>query len=54
VADVFTYLRTNYEGEAGYPFVHVLNVHVYNDFRPYWNGATKPYDQEMLGKVKKL
>jgi hypothetical protein len=54
VADVFDYLRTNHGGEAGYPFVHVLNVHVYNDFRPYWNGATKPYDQEMLGKVKKL
>jgi len=54
VADVFNYLRTNYGSEEGYPFVDVVNVHVYDEFRPYWDGATKPYDQQMLGKVKKL
>jgi len=53
VADIFNHLRTNYGSEAGYPFVHVLNVHVYNDFQTFWNG-TKPYDQDMLGKVRKL
>jgi hypothetical protein len=53
VRDVFNRLRTSYGSEPGYPFVHVMNLHVYNDFRTYWNG-TKPNDQEMLGKVRKL
>jgi len=54
VADVFNYLRTNYGSEEEYPFLDVMNVHVYDEFRTYWDGATKPYDQQMLGKVKKL
>lgn len=49
--NVIAWLRTNHGNEAGYPFFDEAAVHVYNDFRNYWDGA-QPYEQELAGKVR--
>ena len=54
VGDVLDHLYTNYGAETDFPFFDIMNVHIYNDFRNYWDGTSLPYDQEMLGKVKHL
>jgi len=51
VRNVLLTLRTNHQGEAGYPFFDEAALHVYNDFRDNWDGA-QPVDQELVGKVR--
>ena len=54
VGDVLGYLYTNYHSEPDFPFFDVMNFHYYNDFRNAWDGASLPYEQEILGKIKYL
>lgn len=49
--DVIAWLRANHGNEVGYPFFDEAALHVYNDFRNYWD-ASQPYDQELVGKVR--
>ena len=38
--------------ETGWPFFDLVGIHVFNDFRNFWDGAARPIDQELIGKVK--
>jgi len=51
--NVLTYLYTTYPGDPNLPFFDIMNYHNYNDFRDAWDG-TLPYDQELLGKMKRI
>ncbi len=50
VKEVLTWLATQYEGEPGWPFVDVMALHNYNDFRDNWDGRSG-LEQEIIGKV---
>jgi hypothetical protein len=51
--DVIAWLKTNHGTESGYPFFDEVALHVYNDFRNYWDGI-QPNDQELVGKVRRF
>jgi len=59
---VLDYLDDNYGADPLFPFFDVMNFHNYNDFRNEWDGGggpasardAKPYNQEILGKIKHI
>jgi hypothetical protein len=50
VGDVLAHLKQQHGGEPGFPFVDAFALHVYNDYRNYWDGAA-PFAPELAGKV---
>jgi hypothetical protein len=36
---------------SGWPYFDLVGIHVFNDFRNFWDGAARPIDQELIGKL---
>lgn len=54
VGDVLEHLYSTYPDGSGLPFFDLLGVHTYNDFRDNWDGPNRPFDQDILGKLKNV